>query len=351
MAITVASNHFEGNGIQIATDEAFGEVGIVTEKGSLLINQPETTNSLGRPAGRKPEDYISDRDNVLAIGGNHYGWQLGAFYVSNGELHLLANDKEKLTGDFNTLCMDQTGNWVVKNLQIDEGKTTDDLSGVKVGMNGAQIVKDGYRVDVSDIADDPRIRADMRNLVDFSNGTPVPSTFFQDVRGFSPEASASKHNPQMLTHMLAGQVAVFRAQIPENADERVPYERLAGEVEQIGALKMDKIGDSYRLGVVDKLNEQKMPLVGLGNNEDGDLVVVTVNGRQPGSAGVSISQLADLMIEAGVKNGVLGCGGGDVSVVAKTNGNTRILNSPANVNSEGERTTRLVPNVLVVPLS
>ena len=102
--------------VSIRYDSAFVHQGIATEPGSGLINQPETTSLLGRPAGERPEDYISDLDNVIAITGNHFGWQRGSFVVENGALELLHNDKEVLTGTFATLCMDASGSWSMKDI-------------------------------------------------------------------------------------------------------------------------------------------------------------------------------------------------------------------------------------------
>lgn len=337
-------------GVDILTDPRFAELGIATEPDSLLINQPSTTLKFrGRPAGETPEDYIKDLDNVLAVGGNHFGWQKGALLVKSGEIIQLPND-ETLNGSFSILSMGDTGVWSVKELQFGEGrdKLLDDI---RLGMSGAQIVKDGSVVPTSQLASDPRIRADLRNLVDFSDGHRVSGDFFQDIRGFSPEASQNKINPAAVRRLAMGRMAVFKAAIPQDSESQAPYERLRSAVGATdGALIIDKKNGDYRLGVMKPLPEQHMPLTGFGHDSAGQLVIVLADGRQAESAGVSIRELANLMVGAGVVNGILGVGGGDVAAVEKRNGVTTLLNSPSQTDKAGNRVTRRTPNVVVVPL-
>lgn len=341
--------------ISIITDDAFAEVGIVTEPDSLLIDQRATTESLGRPVGKKPEEYVADIDNVLVVSGNHFGWQQGVFLVQNAELKLLGNDRDNLSGNFATLCMDNEGSWLLRDISIESGKSNH-LDNIKLGMSGAPIVRDGVATDLSELLNEPRIKADLRNIFDFSYGGKVPSVFFQDIRKFSPEEQSGKYNPEAFRRMILGRQAVLSAPIPDNSEARAPYQRLMktinGDEEHsaLGHMVVDDRRGRYRLGVFEPLPEQHMPLVGFGVDDEDKLVIVAVDGRQPDSFGVSIQQLAELMIKAGVKDGILGCGGGDVCVVEKNNGSTKILNSPANTDSDGNRVTRLVPNVVVIPL-
>ncbi|WP_220209128.1 phosphodiester glycosidase family protein [Reticulibacter mediterranei] len=338
--------------IDIFYDTELARKGIQTEPGSLLIDQQTTAQRLenNRAAGFRPEEYIADIPGpLLAAPGNHFGWQQEAFLIQDGHPILLANDKDKITGSYSAL-LQKEGKWQVVTLHLENGEINEEdykkLRGVTVGFNGPPIIASGELVPVSDIIDDPRIKADPRNLFDFAAGKEVPPTFFQDIRKQMP---SSHHALDRMTRVQPSSV-VARTLVPESETEREPFERLQGTIQRsnLTHLRMDIQGRDYRLGIFGKLPEQKMPLMGYGRNRNGELIMVAVDGRQEASAGVSISQLARLMKGKGAEDAILTCGGGDVAVLAKINDQVRVLNHPANKDADSSNVTRRVPNVVVI---
>lgn len=219
------------------------------------------------------------------------------------------------------------------------------LHGVTMGFNGPPIVRDGQIVPLKKNLEDSRVKADARNVVDYTAGKEVPGSFFQDIRKMLP----SYHAFDRMTRNEPTS-AVVRTPVPQSEEERAPFERLAQTIQEEGFshLRMDTKNGDYRLGILGKLPEQKMPFMGYGRNREGELLIVAVDGRQACSTGVSISQLGRIMKEKGAVDAILTCGGGDVAVVAKTDGQTRVLNSPANKDASGTRTTRQIPNLVII---
>ncbi len=82
------------------------------------------------------------------------------------------------------------------------------------------------------------------------------------------------------------------------------------------------------------------PRTALGIREDGFLVLVTVDGRQPGSSvGMTIAEITDLMAEFGCLDAINLDGGGSTTMVIRD----RIVNSPSDPTGE-----RPVGNALLV---
>lgn len=338
--------------VALVFDDELVKTGIVTEPNSLLIDQ-QTTSALlpnQRRAGFTPQEYIAhEAKDVLVIPGNHFGWQEGAFLINQGELVLIANDQLSLVGIFDTLvCID--GHWGVISLELEAGEVSEEdshkLEKVTVGMSGPQIVHDGEVVPLEHILDDPRIKADMRNLVDISAGRAVSANFFQAIRKIN---AGTLGQLQRLVRRDPSSV-VIKAPIPNNPDDQAALTGLKNEIEeqQLSHLKMDTKGSDYRLGIFGKLPEQKIPLIAYGCDEQGRLIVVAVDGRQEESVGVTISQMARLIKEKGATNAILGCGGGDVAVVAKINGDTKVINQPSTVGENGNSITRRVPSLIKI---
>lgn len=83
----------------------------------------------------------------------------------------------------------------------------------------------------------------------------------------------------------------------------------------------------------------RAPRTALGVTADGKLLLVTVNGRQPGiSVGMTLTELAELMLELGAVNAMNFDGGGSTTMVIRN----RVLNLP----SDGVE--RPVANAIVV---
>ncbi len=70
----------------------------------------------------------------------------------------------------------------------------------------------------------------------------------------------------------------------------------------------------------------RAPRTAAGITEDGRLLLVTVNGRQPGlSTGMTLEELAGLMLELGARDAVNLDGGGSTTMVIRG----RVFNFPS----------------------
>ncbi|WP_290662280.1 phosphodiester glycosidase family protein [Ignavibacterium sp.] len=93
-------------------------------------------------------------------------------------------------------------------------------------------------------------------------------------------------------------------------------------------------------GVTDKFSEQRHPRTGIGFSADKrTLFLITVDGRQPMSKGMTLIEFANLMINEGIFNGLNLDGGGSTTMVI----NDKVVNSPSDATGE-----RLVGNCLMV---
>ena len=122
---------------------------------------------------------------------------------------------------------------------------------------------------------------------------------------------------------------------------REPLETLVGGTPRIVLRGQSVAGlEEYREGTAKAFTTDRHPRTGVGFSEDGALVVlVTVDGRQRRSVGMTLPEFADLMIMLGVAEGVNLDGGGSTTMVVGTS----VVNRPSDLNGE-----RAVGNALVV---
>lgn len=93
-------------------------------------------------------------------------------------------------------------------------------------------------------------------------------------------------------------------------------------------------------GVTDKFSEQRHPRTGIGYSSDNrTLYLITVDGRQQMSRGMTLLEFANLMIAEGVYGGLNLDGGGSTTMVV----NDKVVNNPSDVTGE-----RLVGNCLMI---
>ena len=331
--------------IDIVYDQDLVNTGIVTEPQGLLIDQKATAELLDRPAGHLPQDYLTGRGDAIGLMGGHFGWQREAFIIEDGCPIIIKNDRDRLTGRFPTLLR-RDGAWAVEDVYMRNGKpfggSLQQLTGA-TGFNGAQIVKGGEPVRIEDISSDSRIIADARAVVDFSDGVAVDGSFFQNVRKL-PITS------QKLRNLAKGALTTFRLDMESISPELAATDNeLRGQVAGIPAYRTHHGSHGTIYAITDKLPEQKVPLIGYGADSQGNLIIVAVDGRQKESAGVSIRELASLMVSEGVVDGILGAGGGDVAIIEQEAEQTRLINSPSNINQEtGTRVARKMPNMIIL---
>jgi len=120
-----------------------------------------------------------------------------------------------------------------------------------------------------------------------------------------------------------------------------PIQELLGGIPQIvrTGKNVCALADSLE-GASKKFSETRHPRSGIGFTADSTkLLLVTVDGRQKQSVGMSLPEFADLMISMGISNGLNFDGGGSTTMVV----NGEIVNSPSD--AEGERP---VANALIV---
>lgn len=343
----------ENSRANLLIDSRFIERPIITEPGGLLIDQKATTQSWGSGAGLKPE-YLLDNpaipDNSIGICPTNFGWQRGAFMVRDGSPILLPNDKENLTGNFETIGFDGQS-WSAYQIAFENGKPTSEarksVGAIHVGFSVPLIIKNAEIVPLTIWErGDPRALADPRNWVDLACGKKVSSDFWLLIRKFLPGTPAAARRVTQ-----EGRMAVVRADGINPQD----VQKLKQIINESGLENNWKIFEETnerpaRAAIYAMLPPNRLPAVGIGFGQDGKLIVTVVDGRQQDSTGATIDELAQIMKGKGAIYAGFGAAGGDVCVLAKTKEGTKILNSPSNL-AGGERVTRLSPSLLVVSSS
>ena len=72
------------------------------------------------------------------------------------------------------------------------------------------------------------------------------------------------------------------------------------------------------------------PMTAVGVKEDGTVMLVTADGRQPGfSKGLTVWQMAQLLLEQGCYNAMHLDGGGSTTMIAKRGGQLKLMNRPS----------------------
>lgn len=100
------------------------------------------------------------------------------------------------------------------------------------------------------------------------------------------------------------------------------------------------VAETETAGFSESFMRTRHPRTAIGWREDGRLVLVTVDGRQPRkSVGMTIRELADLMLELGCREAINLDGGGSTTMVV----NNKIVNSPSDQTGE-----RAVSDALLV---
>jgi hypothetical protein len=119
---------------------------------------------------------------------------------------------------------------------------------------------------------------------------------------------------------------------------------------QLRHLCLQRIGSFTQLTVTKPLPRMRMPLTGVGLDHDYRFMAVTIDGRQEGSAGATVEELAKVMLEEGAMLASLGGGGGDTYVGQLQGGELVNINVPSNIDPvtklPGAR--RRSPNALVI---
>lgn len=327
--------------VDLAWDPFFHKKGIVTEPGSLLISQGETQKLWGKPVGTSPEDFLANyKGDVLGVCPSNANWQLGAFLIKEGEVF---SPDRNLTGPLETIGLTKEG-WTSRVLDFEDGKPINPstIAQMRVGFSMPLILKEGQVVPLEGIIGDPRLTADLRNVVDFADGKKLPSDFWLLLRRLLPASGVAGKR------LIKERSVVVRREGAMTDEEIQKFQQIIRD-NNLTTLALDVRQKAPRLVFRGKLPIQRIPVVGVGYDNKGQLIVTAVDGRQEGSAGASISELAEIMQAKGAVTAGLGCAGGDVTVVLKTKeGAFEILNSPSNLDKDRNRVTRLEPSQLVL---
>lgn len=328
---------------ELKYDDRFVNNGIETEPAGLLINQPLTQEKWGLPAGKKPEDFMGSSEvNAISICPTNWGWQKSAFLIKNGGPLLIKNDQESLNGQFEMLAL-RNNKWESLSCVVENGKILESIDNISIGFSCPLILKDGEIVDLKEIIGNPRLIGDFRNVFDFGAGNKIPEPFWQLIRKIQPIKKVAGKR------IIDEKISVSSQKDSLTEEEFNFLQKTIAENNLEKSFRLDKAHGKVRFATLQSLPLQRMPLLGLGYDAEGKMVVVAADGRQEGSSGATILELAEILRREGAVCGGLGSGGGDVAVVKKTDDGFENLNSPSNFNRETKkRTTRLVPDVLII---
>lgn len=338
------STHYD-----LVYDRDFVDKGILTIPGGGLVSFPKTEVLWGRVPGIKPEDFIKDLpENSIGVCPTNAGWQRGAYWIKDGEVKMLKNDGDELSGLFSVFVQEQGDgeSWCLKKVRLEKGRLTgsseNELGRTKCGFNLPVILDNGNPVPIEDLLEDPRISEDIRNFVDFSAGKSLPREFWGYLGQVLPRG-------RMVRSIIGGYPShIVRSDaLTESEVERFQTIIKDAQIEEYIGVEQSGKWSIFR--VKGKLPENHVPMVGLGINSAGKLLAVAVDGRQMESPGATLEGLAKILKEKGAVYGGLGSAGGDVAVVRKGSmGSVSILNSPSiREKGTGRGITRPVPSLLV----
>jgi len=322
---------------QILIDPRFTERGIVLDN-KRLISQPATQKAWqGETVGKPPEEFVqtvgAERN---AFHPTNALWQTEAFYVKDGHLEFVGNDKDVITGNFTVLGY-KDGQWGIHNVSLNNGQPDEEhaqaLQDMKVGFDIPLLVKDGEVQPLETYIGHPRLLADYRNVFDFAAGKQLPAEYWLHIRSLLPQTEEEGKR------LLHAESVVTDSEGVLGPTEVAKLKKIIAEFGLDNTLKIDELGDATRLQIASKLPFNRIPLFGIGHDAKNNLVVVAIDGRQTNSAGATLEEAAMIMKDNGIINGGLGSAGGDVWIVGKDN---HTVNSPSLQNS------RPVPSVLVI---
>ncbi|MFN0107759.1 MAG: phosphodiester glycosidase family protein [Blastocatellia bacterium] len=168
-------------------------------------------------------------------------------------------------------------------------------------------------------------------LRDGAGSQPIPST------GFIVSATGTARDWALKT-LRRGSRVEFKTELKtEPAIPFAPDFILGGGPQLIGSGKKVLAAESSRYS--DSLYRQRHPRTAIGWRADGKLILLTVDGRQKSSVGMTLDELAGLMLELGCVEAMNLDGGGSTAMVVKN----KIVNSPSDATGE-----RAVSDALLV---
>lgn len=324
-----------GTRARLALDARFVRDGIV--RGGALLDQAATEAQWQGPVGRRPESWLQEEPaGTIAFCPTNWGWHAGCWFLERDDegARWLGLPGDLPRGDLWVLGRMEDG-W-----QGLAGSPEDLLaSGLGCGLEMPCLVTEGQARPLHFVLGHARLRADLRNVFDFAagRGPGLPPEFWVLLRKILP------------TEVLAARIFLEGGaiELPLDAMEPGEADRLARLVRatQLPALRM--VGGALR--VEGPLPKARIPAFGLGATPGGDLVVVAVQGRGRSLPGVTIEELAQLLVESGVASGGFGSAGGDVALVERTAAGTCLRNLPSNRDRRtGQPVSRRVPAVLLL---
>ena len=326
--------------VELEVDPGFAEMGM--DPNGLLIDQGRTKERWGRMAGKTPEEFLAGYPaGSWAVCPSNWGWQYGLVEISDDQLLADANDPT-LDGTFSALCR-RDGKWAAEDVELANGQLN--TQGVEIGLSMPLMARDGQAANPASYITDFRLLADVRNYANFAPDVQMPAEFWLLLRKVLPS------RPAEARRIARGDRMVIHEPDMLSDEELEKLQRYIADYGLDKYLHLDVRRGDPRFAVISPLPLIRIPVIGLGVTGDGELMITAVDGRQEGSAGMTLAELTNYMLSKGATDVGLGCAGGDVAMVQKTTAGFELANTPANRNSDGQAVTRPVPSVLVVPSS
>lgn len=301
--------------------------------GGRLLDVMATERLWGETPGRLPEAWLeSEEAGTIGFCPTNWGWQFGAWLVEERRLRGVCGDILP-TQPLWMLAWTPGRGW--HETHMDPSAFS---KAPAIGLEMPQILRAGEAIALREFLGHERLLADLRNVFDFAGGrgTELSPEFWSAVRYFLPGTSSEAY-----TLLGGGEVAV-------EVDVTVP-----GNVQRMEVLAAARLPGvrvlETRVVFGGSLPRVRLPLFALGAQAGGSLVVVAIDGRQPGLPGGWVEDAATLLAEQGAISGGLGSAGGDVCLVERTVTNTRYLNRPSTggmLTNQG--VSRPVPSLMLI---
>ena len=280
--------------------------------GGRLLDVQATTALWGAPPGRLPEEWMQPEGaGTIGFCPTNWGWQRNAWLFDHQALHGMHQDPSPAAPLW-MLGWEPRGGWYESTTQPEPDRMP------VLGLEMPRILRSGRPVPLGALLTHQRLVADLRNVLDFAagRGATLDPQFWITLRRFLPATARAAQ-----TLLEGGSVEVS---VEDSAARR---ETLRAQVSAAGLPGVRMIDD--KVVFEGPLPKARLPLFALGAQPGGALVVVAVDGRQPGLPGATIEEAAELLREHGASCGGLGSAGGDVCLVERTVEGSRYLNRPS----------------------
>lgn len=179
---------------------------------------------------------------------------------------LIKNDQGVLTGEFDVIGL-KNGKWESEHVSFKDGnpdeQSTENMHGMEAGFSLPLMVKDGEVVPLMEYVSDPRLLADARNVFNYGVKEGLQGEFWQLIRPFLAETSAST------SRLQKGSLLVTSAEVPDADTARLSEIIEESSMDDTFFIRRNpQKPEKAQLLIMGKLPLNRIPLFGIGYDKE-----------------------------------------------------------------------------------